>query len=112
MKTFYHEKSTGMQVSLLSPAMESMFERKLAKLDKFDDDLVCDVYLSLEGKKHIVKTVLKIRGKELVSKAESQDMYKNIDTCVNNLTTQVVKLKKDYSVNRRPDLEEGIVDEN
>ena len=97
MKTFYHEKSTGSQVSLLSPAMQAMFEKKLAKLDKFDEGLVCDVYLSLEGKKHIVKSVLRYRGKDLVSKAESEDMYKNIDTCVANLTSQIVKLKKDYS---------------
>lgn len=96
MKTFYHEKSNSSQVALLSPAMQALFEKKLAKLDKFEKDLVCDVYLSLEGKKHMVKTVLRIRGKDLVSTAQTDDMYKNIDICVSNLTSQVVKLKKEY----------------
>lgn len=96
MKTFYHEKSNSSQVALLSPAMQSLFEKKLAKLDKFEKDLVCDVYLSLEGKKHMVKTILRMRGKDLVSVAQTDDMYKNIDICVSNLTSQVVKLKKDY----------------
>lgn len=109
MKTFYHEKSNSSQVALLSPAMQALFEKKLAKLDKFDNDLTCDVYLSLEGKKHMVKTVLRFRGKDLVSKAQSEDMYKNIDICVSNLTSQIVKLKKEYNGPRFTPVEDELV---
>lgn len=91
--------------ALLSPALESLCNKKLNKLDKYADDLVCDIYMSTEGKEQITKMLLKSRKFELVAKAKSDDMYKNIDTCVDSLKLQISKEKLDRKQYKRYDAE-------
>ena len=95
--------------ALLSPALERLCNKKLAKLDKYADDLVCDIFMSMEGKEQLTKMVLKSRRFELVAKSKSDDMYKNIYTCVDCLKLQISKEKFEKRQKRRieaPALEE------
>lgn len=92
--------------ALLSPALENLCNKKLAKLEKYADDLVCDIYMSMEGKEQITKMILKSRRYELVAKAKSDDMYKNIDTCIDSLKLQISKEKREKRQNKRPEVEE------
>ncbi|MBQ0017383.1 MAG: ribosome-associated translation inhibitor RaiA [Clostridiales bacterium] len=78
---------------LLSPSLESLCNKKLDKLDKYAKDLECDVYMSLEGKEHKTKMVLKSKNFEVVAQAKSDDMYKNIDVCIDALKAKMVKEK-------------------
>ena len=80
----YHGDST-----LLSPAFESMCNKKLGKMEKLADDIVVDIYLSKEGKDHILKMVASTKNWEVVAKSKSDDMYKNIDDCVDALRAQI-----------------------
>lgn len=93
---------------LISPAFQQMCDKKLAKLEKLAKDILVDVYLSKEGKNHILKMVATTKNWEVVSKAESLDMYKNIDLCVDSLRKQIndnkptkshSKCKKDILIN-------------
>lgn len=83
----YHAKD------LLSPALKSLCDKKLDKMDKYADDIVCDIFMSMEGKAHITKMVMKSKRFEIVAKAKSEDMYKNIDICVDSLKAQISKQK-------------------
>ena len=79
--------------NLLSPSLESLYNKKLDKLDKYADDIVCDIYLSLDGKNHVTKIILKSKKFEVVAQNRSDDMYKNVDVCVDSLKTQISKFK-------------------
>jgi len=80
--------------NLLSPALESMLEKKLAKLDKFGLDGVLDIYMKNEGKEQFeLKIQLSSKDMNLLAKAVSKDMYKNIDECVDKLNSQIVAKK-------------------
>ena len=78
---------------LLSPALKDMVEKKLAKLDKynFEEDAVIDITMSKEGKDFAMKMQLQAEGVNAVAKAVSNDMYKNIDECLNRLNSQINK---------------------
>lgn len=79
---------------LLSPALEAMLEKKLAKLDKFGLDGVLDVYMKREGKDQFeLKIQLTAEDLNLIAKSLSKDMYKNIDDCVDKLNSQIVARK-------------------
>ncbi len=90
---------------LLSPALEKMVSKKLAKLDKFGVDSVVDIYMSMEGKQFCMKMNLKAKSYELMAKAVSNDMYKNIDECVDKLTAQLVQKKVDRTGKTAPEFE-------
>lgn len=83
----YHAKD------LLSPALKNLCDKKLDKMDKYADDIVCDIYMSMEGKAHVTKMVMTSKRFELVARAKSEDMYKNIDICVDSLKAQISKQK-------------------
>ena len=71
---------------LLSPAIEGMCAKKIKKLEKFEkDEFVIDVFLSKSGRDYEMKMTLKNNMNDLISKAKSEDMYKNIDICVDSL---------------------------
>ena len=91
---------------LLSPALESMVEKKLSKLEKFGVDLVADIYMSMEGKQFCLKISLKARSYEVMAKAVSDDMYKNIDDCVAKLNAQLVEKKVDRTGKKAPEFED------
>ena len=80
---------------LLSPALESMVNKKLAKLEKFDlsPNANIDVHMTKEGSDFVMKLQLQADGINLMSKAKSNDMYKNIDECVDRLTSQLKEQK-------------------
>ena len=97
MVTNYHCKE------LLSPALEAMCNKKIAKLDKFNKDGTVDVYMSLEGKEHLLKMILKTNRYEIVAKSKSPDMYKNIDLCVDSLKSQLIDRKVDRTGKKAPE---------
>ena len=80
---------------LLSPALESLVEKKLNKLDKFDlsSNANVDVYMTKEGNDFVMKMQLQADGLNIMAKSKSNDMYKNIDECVDRLTTQLKEQK-------------------
>lgn len=97
--------------NLLSPALERLTDKKLSKLEKYAEDIVVDIFMSLEGKEHVTKMIFKTKNYELVSKARSNDMYKNIDVCVDNLKSQIVDKKPTKSHSKHSGKQMHVVDE-
>ncbi len=84
MKIEYHG------AELLSPALEEICVKKVAKLDKFDkNDFKMDLYLGKDAKSYTMKAVLTGKVNTFIANAKSDDMYKNIDLVVNNLKDQL-----------------------
>lgn len=88
---------------LMSPALETMISKKLKKLDKFGLEPVVDIYMSMEGKNHCLKMTLKAKKYELMAKSVSEDMYKNIDVCVDKLASGIIEKKVDRTGKKQPD---------
>lgn len=88
---------------LLSPALEQMLSKKLAKLEKYGVNPTVDIYMSMEGKQYCLKMSLKAKSYELMAKAVSNDMYKNIDECVNKLASGLVQKKVDRTGKQAPE---------
>lgn len=88
---------------LLSPALEGMIDKKLKKLDKFGVDPVVDIYMSTEGKNYCLKMALKAKKFDIMAKAVSGDMYKNIDECVDKLAAGLVEKKVDRTGKKAPE---------
>ena len=80
---------------LLSPALQTMVEKKLTKLDKFDlsDNANVDIYMTKEGNEFAMKLQLVADDYNIIAKAKSDDMYKNIDDCLDRLTAQLKEQK-------------------
>ena len=79
---------------LLSPALESLVEKKLNKLDRFElSNAVVDVSMAKEGNDFVMKMQLQADGVNILAKSKSDDMYKNIDECVDRLTSQLKEQK-------------------
>lgn len=79
---------------LMSPALKELCDKKLERLDKYADDFSCEIYMSTEGKEHVTKMVLTSKKfGEVVAKSASDDMYKNLDVCVDSLKLQLSKEK-------------------
>jgi len=88
MKILYHGEE-----NIVSKAVQELFEKKLEKLNKFDENLSAEIGFSKEGSDFVIKMSLKGNHTNLITKANSNDMYKNIDICVDNLKEQLVKNK-------------------
>jgi len=81
----------------VSKSLEDLTEKKLTKLAKyFRGEVTADIHFKLEGKLHTMGLHLWGNGNEYKTSATSNDMYKNIDTCVDKLKTQVTKSKMGY----------------
>ena len=79
---------------LLSPALEELCVKKVAKLDKFDkNDFKMDLYLGKDAKNYTLKAVLTGKVNTFVANAKSDDMYKNVDSVINNLKDQLSSKK-------------------
>ena len=80
---------------LLSPALKSLIEKKLDKLEsKYAlGDATVDVAMSKEGKDYALKMQLVSGSYNILAKSTSNDMYKNIDDCVDKLNSQIIKHK-------------------
>ncbi len=78
---------------LLSPALKSMAEKKLAKLEKYGlgEEAVIDIHMAKEGKNFAMKLQLQSKEHNLLAKSSSSDMYKNIDDCLDKLISQLKK---------------------
>lgn len=77
---------------LLSPALQGMLEKKLAKLEKYElRDATIDVHMTKEGKDFVLKLQLQSPEHNLMAKSASSDMYKNIDDCLDKLISQINK---------------------
>lgn len=88
---------------LLSPALENMVSKKLAKLEKYGVNPTVDIYMSMEGKQYCLKMSLKAKSYEIMAKSVSSDMYKNIDDCVNKLANKLVEKKVDRTGKKAPE---------
>ena len=80
---------------LLSPALEGLIDKKLGKLDRFglSENANVDVHMTKEGGDFVMKMQLVADGVNIMAKAKSNDMYKNIDECVDRLTSQLKEQK-------------------
>lgn len=90
MNINYHGEST-----LLSDAFKNMCNKKLLKLEKLADNINVEVYLTKENKEHILKMVLSTKTWDIVAREKSDDMYKNIDLCIDSLRKQINEKKPD-----------------
>ena len=81
---------------LLSPALQSLVEKKvdrLVKKFKFDEAQV-DVSMAKEGKEgYALKIQIEHNGHNVLAKAVSEDMYKSVDECLAKLDAQLSKQK-------------------
>src|SRR5574344_1287209 len=94
---------------LISPALQGMLEKKLSKLEKYDlaPESAVDIYMSKEGKSGFaLKMQLTTKNYTLLSKAVSNDMYKNIDECIDKLSSQISEKKIDKIGKKLPDIQE------
>lgn len=96
---------------LLSPALKEVYDKKLDRLDKYGKEMSSEVYLTLDGKKHVTKVILTSGKNTLVASAKSDDMYKNVDLCVDSLKKQLEKVKVDRTKAERYDAPEQLEDE-
>lgn len=88
MKILYHGEE-----NIVSKSVQDLCEKKLEKLNKFDEDLSAEISFSKEGSDFVIKMILKGNHTNLITKAKSNDMYKNIDICIDNLKEQLIKNK-------------------
>lgn len=81
--------------NLLSPALKELVDKKLAKLDKYElTNANVDVHMTKEGLDYVLKMQLQSDELNLLAKAKSNDMYKNIDSCMDRLTSQLKAQKE------------------
>jgi len=86
----------------VSKSLEDLTEKKLTKLAKyFRGEVKVDVNFKLEGKSHTMDLHLFGNSKEYDTTATSNDMYRNIDTCVDKIKAQVIKSKMEYRSDSR-----------
>ena len=70
-------------------------DKKLAKLDKYElTNANVDVHMAKEGLDYVLKMQLQSDELNLLAKAKSDDMYKNIDSCMDRLTSQLKAQKE------------------
>lgn len=72
-----------------SPALENVCNKKLLKMEKLAEDLEVNVYFSKDAKDFVLKMVATTKNWEVMAKEQSDDMYKNIDGCVDKLKKQI-----------------------
>ena len=77
---------------LLSPALQALIEKKVDRLEKkFDlEDANIDISMSKDGKEYVLKMQLASKKHNVIAKAVNGDMYKNIDECIDKLSSQIV----------------------
>ena len=85
---------TGHHVEV-TPALRAFTEEKLNKLEKhFDKITSMHVVFDIEKLSHIAEATVLVAKGELHARAESEDMYAAIDTLVDKLDRQLIKLKE------------------
>lgn len=85
-----------------SKSLEELVSQKLIKLEKYvRGEAVADVYFKADGKEHSMKVVANLNGRDYAAHSSSSDMYKNIDSCMKRIKTQLIKSKSDYRTDSR-----------
>lgn len=82
-----------------------ILEQKMKKLDKYfpDDETVCKVVLSQQGKRCTMEVSINYHGTNIRSEVSGNTMYYNIDECLPKLERQIVKYKdKLYAKGKAP----------
>jgi putative sigma-54 modulation protein len=85
---------TGHHIEV-TPAIREFVTTKLDRVIRhFDHVTSVNVILSVEKLRQKAEVTLHVRGKDIFSEAEDQDMYAAIDALVDKLDRQVVKHKQ------------------
>lgn len=79
----------------VSPALHQYGEEKLSRLSNhFSKITNAHLMLKMEDIRHIAEAELHVPGKQLVAKAEGDDMYAAIDLLINKLSRQIRDYKE------------------
>ncbi len=79
----------------LAPALKDYAESKVHNLKKYFDHIVnAHIVFSLEKYRQRVEVTLHVNGKDMVGRAESEDMYLSVDRAVDKIEEQ---LKRHHS---------------
>jgi len=79
----------------LAPALKDYAESKVLNLKKYFDHIVnVHIIFSLEKYRQRVELTLHVNGKDMIGRAESEDMYLSVDRAVDKLEEQ---LKRHHS---------------
>ena len=74
----------------LTPALKDYAESKVLNLKKYFDHIVnVHIIFSLEKYRQRVELTLHVNGKDMVGRAESEDMYLSVDRAVDKLEEQL-----------------------
>ncbi|EON93741.1 ribosome-associated, sigma 54 modulation protein [Marinobacter lipolyticus SM19] len=79
----------------LTPALKDYVSGKFEKLERhFDHISNCQVTLQVEKVRQMAEATLHVIGGEIHAKAENDDMYAAIDSLIDKLDRQILKLKE------------------
>ena len=86
-------KLTGKNLEI-TPAMENILERKLAKLDKlFDENAVAYTVMSMEKGRSKIEITIPVKNSTIRSEQTGNDMYELIDDAVEAMEKQMRKYR-------------------
>lgn len=89
----YQINITGRNI-VVTDAIRNYFLEKLSKIDKFADRIVqANVTFDVQRSNQICKINLKMNNINVLSEANTTDMYASIDIAVDKLETQLLKYK-------------------
>lgn len=85
-----------------SPAIEELTRKKLERVEKYfkGEEPSFVVSFDIENKDHVVRMETNYNSFNLQAKAKSQDMYKSLDLCLENIKSQMLKNKFDKKTKR------------
>jgi len=79
----------------LTPAISDYVQRKLAKANRYLDNLIwSQVILDVEKNRHIAEIVIHTTGRTFMAKEESTDLYAAIDLASDNIDEQLRRYKE------------------
>lgn len=74
----------------LAPALKDYAESKVLNLKKYLDHIVnVHIVFSLEKYRQRVELTMHVNGKDMIGRAESEDMYLSVDRAVDKLEEQL-----------------------
>ena len=85
-----------------SKNLEELITKKLTKLKKFfRGEVLAEITLKGDGKAHAINMIVDSSGNKYNASSTSNDMYKNVDLCLDKLKIQVKKSKMEYRTDSR-----------
>ncbi|HZE87958.1 MAG TPA: ribosome-associated translation inhibitor RaiA [Verrucomicrobiae bacterium] len=92
---------TGRHIEI-TPALKSFTREKIAKLDRWVDEVMeVHAILVVEKHRHVAELVVHGRHLTLSARGASADMYASIGTCIDRLEKQARKKKEMHVAKRR-----------